>query len=254
MNHGMFVITRGDDLGSTSSANKAIFEGMTKGNLKNTSIMMTCPHIQEAAEMFASRKEFCVGLHATINAEWDTYKWKTVLPQSEVPDLYDENNNLFNDNMKLHQNNPSIGQVMAELNAQLELATKMGFDIKYVDQHMCFDWTVAGLVEEFEYWCKQKGLINGMAWRNGLQVKNEGGIENHTQNVIHALKVLEEGIYIFVGHPSFDDKETKKLYHKGETGEMVASSRNADRMIFTNPEVLKVYEERGIKAVRYDEV
>ena len=254
MNKGIFVVTRGDDLGNTSSANRAIYEAVTKGNLKNTSVMMTCNHIEEAAELFAGKKEVCVGLHCTINAEWDNYKWKSVLPQSEVPDLYDETDNLFSDNMKLHEKKPRIEIIIAELDAQLDLATKMGFDIKYADQHMGFAWVVEGLKDEFAAWCNRKGLINTNRSLGHLGIAGDRVHEDFIQQVVVALNNLSEGKYIIVGHPSFDDDETRQLFHTGVTGDIVAKERNADRMIFTHPDILRVYNERGIQAVRYDQV
>ena len=254
MSNEILVVTRGDDLASTRSANRAIFEAATKGNLKNTSIMMTCPYIQEAAEMFAGNNEICVGLHATINAEWDAYKWKTVLPQSQVPDLYEDNGNLFSDNSRLNQKKPRIEQIISELDAQLDLATKMGLDLKYADQHMGFEWVVEGLSQEFAAWCHRKGLINPNNILQYFHVDADKLAENYFKKVVEALNDLKEGKYVCAGHPSYYDDETKQLFYEGVSGEMVAKDRDIDRMIFTHPDILRVYGERGIRAVRYDQV
>jgi len=255
MNQEISIVTRGDDLASTSSANRAIYEGMTKGVLKNTSIMMNCPHTKEAAELFAGRKEFCIGLHANINAEWDDYKWPSVLPRSEVPDLYDDSGNLFGDNSLLHARKPDQEQIMAEVNAQLDLATSMGFDIKYADTHMGFTWVVEGLSDAFRDWGLRKGLVVGIPDVKHIRFERvpDSG-EATVQNLVAALKTLDAGLYLLVGHPSCDDAETRKLYFKGVTGEMIAQERDADRLCFTHPDILKVYRDRGIRPTRYDEV
>jgi len=248
------VITRGDDLGNTHSANKAIFECVTKGNLKNTSVMVNTPQIKEAAEMFVGRKDVCFGLHANINAEFDNYKWGSVLAKAEVPDLYDEEGNLFADNSLLFNRKPRVEQVIAEISAQLDLATRMGFDIKYVDQHMGFSWVLGDEAGAVANWIRSKGLINGGIVSGGVRAKKEADVEASVRNFILALKELSDGDYMNVNHPSFDDDETRILSYTGATGLEIAFDRNIDRIRLTHPDILRTYEELGIKSIRYDEV
>ena len=78
MNGSIYLYTRGDDCGSSHSANRAILEACETGILKNVSFMLPAPYIEEAAQMFSGRNEFCFGLHVTMNAEWDSLKWGPV--------------------------------------------------------------------------------------------------------------------------------------------------------------------------------
>jgi len=250
----VIIVTRGDDLGNTHSANKAIYEGMTQGVLRNASLMANCPHVLEAAEMFAGRKEFCIGLHANINSEWDDYKWKGILPQSEVPDLYDETGNLYADNSMLHLKKPRIEQILAEVDAQLNHATRLGFDIRYVDQHMGFTWVVDGLLDAFNEWGSRKGLVTSIPNRKKFWYERNIDTEKQVANFVESLSSLEAGLYLSVGHPSFDDAETRGMYHKGVTGAMIAQERDADRRCFSDPSVVAEFERLGIRAARYDEV
>jgi len=252
--NGKFVLTRGDDLGSTSSANRAILEGVEKGNLKNASLMVTTPFAKEAAEMFALRKDVCIGLHTTFNAEWDNIKWKTALPQNVVPSLYNSFGELFNSTGGLHGNAPRLEHFIMELDAQLDLASSMGFDIKYADQHMVWHWVVEGLTQEFDDWCVRKGLINAMQFRNSIKFESASSDEETISNLAQSIKSLENGLYLFVSHPGYNNNETKTLSFEGVSGEEIAMQRNLDRIYFVHPKILDAYKEYGIEAVRFDRI
>ena len=70
-------IARADDFGSAQAANAAILEALTQGCLiRNVSCMAPGPHIArdaEALRAFAARVD--LGLHLTVNSEWDTVAW-----------------------------------------------------------------------------------------------------------------------------------------------------------------------------------
>lgn len=86
----ILLITRGDDCGSNHSANVGIKKSIEDGILKNVSLMVTCPSIEEAATWFSGREDICFGLHATLNLEWTDVRWGPVLPNEHVPSLIDE--------------------------------------------------------------------------------------------------------------------------------------------------------------------
>jgi hypothetical protein len=69
------VVTRADDIGSYRSANRAAMDACDNGVLRNVSILVPAPHFDEAAEMFAPRKDLCVGLHACVTCEWENVRW-----------------------------------------------------------------------------------------------------------------------------------------------------------------------------------
>jgi len=64
------VIINCDDLGSTRSANVAIYEA--QGIATSATLMVPCPWARDAAAMYRGED---VGVHLTLNAEWDTYRW-----------------------------------------------------------------------------------------------------------------------------------------------------------------------------------
>ena len=80
------LITRGDDSGSAITANEAIRDAFTRGILRNTSVMVPGPFFREAAEMLGPLSPaLCIGLHVTLNAEWDDLRWGPLLGPERVP-------------------------------------------------------------------------------------------------------------------------------------------------------------------------
>jgi len=144
------LTTRGDDLGTNHSANVAITEALKKVILRNASVTVPCPAIKEAAEMLAEEKDICVGLHSTVNAEWDSVRWGPVLPPEKVPSVVDRNGHLFQTVRALRENGPDIDHVFMELQAQLDRARALGFDVKYVDRHMGWSRAIEGIDETFD--------------------------------------------------------------------------------------------------------
>src|SRR5262245_50950923 len=83
------LITRCDDAGGCESANAAILEAANASAAKNVSIMACGSAFDEAVRLFGGREDVCLGLHVTLNAEWDGPKWGPVAPPEKVPSLLD---------------------------------------------------------------------------------------------------------------------------------------------------------------------
>ncbi|MFW6271357.1 MAG: ChbG/HpnK family deacetylase [Bacillota bacterium] len=245
------VITRGDDLGSTKTANKAILDTFKKGILKNTSIMMPCAEVKHAAGLFIHRKDICIGLHCTVNSEWDNVKWGPVLPIEQVPTLVDNNGYFFQTTKELSENNPSVKQIIAEIQAQLDLAREMGFNIQYADLHMGFDWVIDGLKEKISLWCQEQNLLFSYNFNRPLpEVENIG---DPVDQFITSLKKASEGQYLKICHPAYDNQEIRRLGHSGNSGYKVAQSRNWQRKIFMDERVINFFNENKIKSIKFTE-
>jgi hypothetical protein len=245
------LITRGDDCGSNHSANVAIAEAFHHGILKNTSLMIPCSAIQEAARMLAAEKDLCCGLHATVNAEWDSVRWGPVLPPEEVPSLVDEKGCFFQTTRALHDHGAALDQIMAELQAQLARARQLGFDVRYVDTHMGFGWVAEGFDEAFDSWCQREGVRNAHHYGQRLPKVDVAG--DPVERMIAQLEAAEPGQYLIVGHPAYDNAEMRALGHEGYPGEVIGPEREWQRRMFTDPRVIAYCRERGVVPTRYDQ-
>ncbi len=245
------LITRGDDCGSTHSANLAILEAFRTGILRNTSIMVPCAAVEDAARMIADEQGLCCGLHCTITAEWDSVRWGPVLSPEQVPSLVDTQGHFFQTTRALHDNNPRLDEIMAELQAQLDRARALGFDIRYADQHMGFHWVTDGLDEAFDAWCARESLCCYRYYAYSLPKVGAAG--DLVEQLMAQLDAAPAGQYLVIGHPAHDNEEMRALGHAGYPGSVVATEREWQRRMFTDPRILAYCQEKGVAPIRYDE-
>jgi hypothetical protein len=251
------LITRGDDLGAARSLNRATLECFKQGILKNVSVLAATPFVEEAAKMMAKEKGICFGLHCDLTSEWDNVKWGPVAPREKVPSLVDGNGHLFQTNDAVRAS-AKADEALIELQAQLDKARKLGFDIRYADAHMGTVNIVPGLPDKFGQWCRQNRLIDTRRIGGRLALPRSSPIDrrhpgDYVADVISALKSANDGEYLIVGHLAFDDAEIRNLGHPGYPGEAVAHNLNWERLAYVEPRIVKFVREYGVQPIRYDE-
>ena len=220
----LYLITRGDDAGSNSTANHGIYEACDKGILRNVSFMVPCIAIEEAATMFAHNSAVCHGLHITLTAEWDRVRWGPVLPKDQVPTLVDQNDHFFKN---------------------------LGFDFKYADLHMGVGNNITGFIERFDAWCTQNNVLNYSHYHQRLpNIESKG---DPVDKLIAQLRAVESGQYAVVGHPAYDTPEMHELGNEGISGADIATQRDWQRRWFTDPKVLAYCSKNNVVPTRYDE-
>ena len=85
------LVVHVDDLGMCHAANEGGFEAMANGPATCGSVMVPCAWFAEAAARArALGREADVGVHLTLNAEWDHYRWGPVAGRDRVPSLLDD--------------------------------------------------------------------------------------------------------------------------------------------------------------------
>ncbi|MFN0107770.1 MAG: ChbG/HpnK family deacetylase [Blastocatellia bacterium] len=251
------LITRGDDLGAARSLNRATLECFKRGILKNVSVLAATPYVEEAAKMMAKEKGVCFGLHCDLTSEWDNVKWGPVARREKVPSLMDGKGYLFQTNDGVRAS-AKADEALIELQAQLDKARKLGFDIRYADTHMGTVNVVPGLPEKFGEWCRQNRLIDTRRIGGRLNLPRTSPVDrkhpgDYVADVIAALKAAADGEYLIVGHLAFDDAEIRNLGHPGYPGASVAHNLNWERLAYVDPRIVKFVSENGAQPIRYDE-
>lgn len=247
------LITRGDDAGCCTSANRAILAAFEEGILRNVSVMAPTPAIEDAGKLLGDVPGLCAGLHVTLNCEWDVPRWGPVLPAEKVPSLVDDSGHLPADPKELGDRNPPLEEMLAEVRAQLDRARQVGFDIRYLDTHMGVGW-INGLGEALEELVRQEGLVNGFAgsWDRLARPKEDLPLP---QLVRQMLDSAGPGTYLLVGHPLYaGDPDARAICRGSDPPGSVAENREYQRRMFTDPDVLEVVARRGIQPIRYDEL
>ncbi len=245
------LVTRGDDSGSCHSANVATRDAFEQGILRNTSLMVPAPAFEEAAQMFAGLEGLCIGLHATLTAEWDEVKWGPVLPPEKVPTLVDEHGHFYATTKLLHEKGCDPDEMMAEVQAQLELARERGLQLDYVDTHMGFGW-VYEMEERIKKFAKREGLIRTGAV--DYLPAAEHSYKNRVQDLLARLEAAPPGTYMIVGHPGYDREDMRRLGHDSQEPGRVARERDWQRRMFMDAEVVEYCEQNDVEPVRYTDV
>jgi chitin disaccharide deacetylase len=246
-----------DDFGVSRAANSAITELVAAGNfIKNVSCMAVGPHIEEGAELIKSYKHICLGLHATLNAEWDFIKWPPISPVDDIPTLVTEDGVFYSDPTHFVENPPDIGQILREYDRQLDLLANLGLDISYVDSHMLPERCVDGLSEAMSDWARRKGLIDHIHFYRfpaKLEAAASNSLDERYNNAVAWLESLQEGGYIFIMHPAKYSRELLLYGNRHFPPHIVAAARDVEYRLLRSKNLELVCNGLGINTIRYDE-
>ena len=128
-----YLIINADDFGMCQAMNAATI-GLLEDNLiTSATLMPPCPWFVEAVTYAASHPEKCVGVHLTLNSEWELMRWGTVARQP-LPSLM--TNAYFPKGTLEVEQNAKEHEVEIELRAQLELVKTYGMNPSHIDNHM----------------------------------------------------------------------------------------------------------------------
>jgi hypothetical protein len=123
------VIINADDLGSCHSANVGVFECLATGTVTSATLMVPCPWAREASSRYRGED---VGVHLTLNAEYDLYRWG---PITQAPSLLDGDGG-FPRTLDDLWDHADIDEVRRECRAQIERAILWGFDVSHLSSHL----------------------------------------------------------------------------------------------------------------------
>jgi predicted glycoside hydrolase/deacetylase ChbG (UPF0249 family) len=123
------LIVNCDDLGMCHSANEGVYASLRDGVATSATLMVPCPWAREAAARYRGED---VGVHLTLNAEWELYRWG---PITVAPSLLGGDGG-FPRTIEDVWDHADLDEVRRELRAQVERAILWGFDVTHLDSHM----------------------------------------------------------------------------------------------------------------------
>jgi len=123
------VMINCDDLGSSRAANVGTYDALRNGMATSASLMVPCPWARDAAAQYRGED---VGVHLTLNAEWETYRWA---PITYAPSLLDGDGG-YPRTIEDTWDHADLDEVRRELRAQVERAILWGFDVSHLDSHL----------------------------------------------------------------------------------------------------------------------
>jgi predicted glycoside hydrolase/deacetylase ChbG (UPF0249 family) len=247
------VIVRGDDLGMTYGSLEAFEQAFNRGILTSGAMIVAAPWFEGAAELCKKNPGWCVGVHLALVGEWRGFRWRPVMPYDQVPSLVDEDGFLFQDPASLEANNPDLGEMEAELRAQIELALKKGVNVQYIDIHYggIDGDIVRRLGEEYNL------PVSGAFDEQRISIYNVPHKEKHAA-AIKMFEELEPGLYLWVSHPGIDSPEQRALIHSDPAAVFTEGGVGVHRAAVLETqcslELKSVVMQRGIKLISYTDL
>jgi chitin disaccharide deacetylase len=216
------VIVSCDELGFAHAANAAIFEALALRRTTSASLMVPAPWARAATADYRGED---VGVHLTLNAELDLYRWA---PITQAPSLLD-GEGAFPRTIEDVWEHADLDEVRREWRAQIERAVLWGFHITHLDTHLggvelkpeFFD-VYLELAEEFRLPVRLPGIeaerrigfpFRAVAAERGIvapdQVVALGELGNDVPSIVTGLGALTPGVTEVHAHPAIDTLEIR---------------------------------------------
>lgn len=123
------LIINCDDLGMCHSANEGVYRALRSGMATSATLMVPCPWAHEAATQYQGED---VGVHLTLNSEFEYYRWG---PVTQAPSLLGGGGGFPRTVLDVWDH-ADLDEVHRELRAQIERALEWGIDVTHLDSHM----------------------------------------------------------------------------------------------------------------------
>jgi predicted glycoside hydrolase/deacetylase ChbG (UPF0249 family) len=246
------LIVRGDDFGMTHACNMAVKKSFEEGILTCSSMLVIAPWFEEAAHLSRENPGWCIGVHLSLNGEWRDYRWKPVLPVTEVPSLVDEDGYFYQTEEAFLAANPSLVEVEKELRAQVDLALKRGVDAQYIDTHMGTARATPELLAIVERIAEDYELPISQGYEGDRLSIYEVPYKQKEKALAEQLERLGPGLWLLVVHPGLDTPEERALVDASPEGlKNVAANRAAVTAAITSRRIKKIVEQRHIQLTDY---
>ncbi len=129
------VVLHQDDVGMCHGANEAFVELSRMGAITSGSVMVPCPWFSEIADIAGKDTSLDLGVHLTLTAEKQYYKWGPLTRPSKAAGLTDAYG-YFHPDVSTVRRLAEPEAVEAELRAQVDRALAAGIDVTHLDAHM----------------------------------------------------------------------------------------------------------------------
>jgi predicted glycoside hydrolase/deacetylase ChbG (UPF0249 family) len=250
------LVVRCDDVGMCHSVNLAITRLIASGIPFSTSVMFACPWYLEAVAILAQHPEIGVGVHLTLNSEWEHYKWGPVRGRSVVPSLVDANGFFLPSEEAFAARASDLREVEAELRAQVERALASGVRIDYLDAHMQTAYSTPELRALVEKLAREYRL--GISTYFGERSASLWDVppESKLATLLRFIRESGPGLTLLVAHLGLDNEEMTALVDTNYPQDpfRVGRHRQAELDALTSPAFRAAVTAAGFEFVTYRQV
>ncbi|WP_432719582.1 polysaccharide deacetylase family protein [Jeongeupia wiesaeckerbachi] len=278
------LILHADDIGMCQATVSAWTSLVEFGLMTSASAMPACswfPSTALAAKALGDRAD--LGVHQTLNCEWEHYRWAPITRAAPEAGLTDADGYFHPRAIPTHAN-AKPEAVRAELTAQIERALGAGVDLTHLDSHMLTMFSPALLpiyldlahqyrlppliprwsAAEIAEWCvldqaTAQTMYDQIAAREAagetvlidrfeaLPFNEAFELAERRAWALKWLDTLGAGVHCLVGHPADD---TPELHAIAADWRM----RTGDRALFADPLFRDAIAERGFKLIGLREI
>lgn len=252
---GPQLIIRCDDIGMTHAVNQAFLQVLATGLPVSASVMFVCPWYQEAVAILKEHPEVAVGVHLTLNAEWQNYRWGPISPG--VSSLCDSLGYFFPSRAAFENNQPALTEIERELRAQIQRALNSGLRIDYVDYHM-------GTAVSRPEW---RAIVECLAREYNLGISRYFGeydatthyslpLNRKTKGVCQAIASLPENqISLMVFHIGLQGSEMDALIDLNPGGlRAMSAHRQAELAALTGRPFRRALQRKKVQLLTYRDI
>jgi len=277
-NSDKVVIIHTDDIGMCHASVQAFRDLWEFGTITSGAVMVPCPWFPATAEMCRANPEMDMGVHTTLNAEWENYRWGPVSTRDQLSGLMDEKGYFHQWNEAVYQNaKPEAVEI--EINLQVERALAAGIDVSHIDSHMgsimnplfiqtyiksaasrllpnmlprasATGMEMMGIsAKELQIYAPimQHLESQGIPMLDGLFAMPLEHADDHIGVAKKILSELPVGISHFILHPSIDSPELRAICPDWQ-------ARTANFNAFMSDELKHFIKNSGIKLIGYRQI
>ena len=251
------LLIRTDDVGMSHTVNVGVRRMIEMGMPFSASVMIACPWYLEAAKILRDNPQVSVGIHLTLNSEWEHYKWGPVLGSSRVPSLVDENGHFHTTGEDFAAADIDLDEVRAELRAQIERAVRAGLGVDYLDYHMGTAASTPELLSIVEDLAREYGLGLSRYFDEPSASLWAVEPEEKLTSLLDVVQRVENGkTTLLVMHLGLETPEMGALVDINNPSDpyRVAEHRQAELDAITSPAFRRATADRGISFVRYEDL
>jgi predicted glycoside hydrolase/deacetylase ChbG (UPF0249 family) len=269
------VILHTDDIGMCQATIDAFAELDGSGRISSGAVMVPCPWFLAAVDYYHSHPDTDLGIHLTLNSEWETYRWGPLSTTDPDTGLIDHKGYFYRKHEE-PQEFATPEAVSIELEAQIQLTLNAGFKPTHVDTHMltllhpkflqvylktAFQFGLPALIPRWEAQGWQRlgfdldssesmaNIVLGFEEQGFPMLDHFTGLKlndptNRMQQAKQALTNLPLGLSHFYIHPSKDTPEARAISPDWR-------GRVADYEVFMDEQMRDFLKEEGFQVIGY---
>jgi hypothetical protein len=222
------LLLHADDLGLLHSVNAAAITLFESGILQSGSVMVPSPWFPEFAAYARTKPALDIGVHLTFICERPNFRWGPVLGAGKVPSLVD-GNGYFPVSWE-PEREVNLGELEAEIRAQIDRATTLGVAATHLDAHAhTLQWRGRPVFEVLQKVAREYRLPIrvGRNWFTGYPylaqaLGRDGIVLDRSVTIppsvepdqwipwyLETLRGLSPGVTEIFLHPGYDDGELR---------------------------------------------